>query len=81
MAIRLSSTAMMGIPTFLKVSRDLRGLRKPVISAKTMREGRRMSQASEPSPAMAHGLLLAPGLHQDALVMVLAGGDYSDRQG
>lgn len=35
-AIRLSSTAMMGIPTFLKVSRDLRGLRKPAISARTM---------------------------------------------
>lgn len=38
-AIRLSSTAMMGIPTFLKVSWGLRGLCKEGRSARRKTEG------------------------------------------
>lgn len=76
MANRLSSTAMMGIPTFLKVSRGLRGLRKAVMSAERRRQtGGVCSQHPEPIPAK------APSLHRDAPGMALVGGDCPCRQG
>lgn len=57
-ANRLSSTAMMGIPTFLKVSRGLRGLRKGGTSARRKTEGGVCSEHSEPSPTKTHSPLL-----------------------
>lgn len=54
MVARLSSAAMMGTPTFLKVSRGVRGLRRGVTSVR-WRE-RACSQPLETTPAKAHSL-------------------------
>lgn len=57
MIARLSSAAMMGIPTFLKVSRGVRGLRRGVTSVR--QRGRACSQRSETVPAKARSSLLS----------------------
>lgn len=56
-AIKLTSTAMMGIPTFLKVSWGLWGLRKGGIPARRKTEGGACSECSEASPAKAQSPL------------------------
>ena len=52
MVSRLSSAAMMGIPTFLKVSREVRDFLRGVTSVRG--RGRACSQYSEATPAKAH---------------------------
>lgn len=62
MVSRLTNAAMMGIPTFLKVSREVRDLRRGVTSVRG--RGRACSQYSEVNPCQGPQLPhpLAPGV-------------------